>query len=54
MVFHGGRMVRATWIKRGYHGTVSLRTKAGRLGLPPGHTWIELVPAHGGRVAITH
>ncbi len=53
MVFHKGRMVRATWIKRGYSSTVDLKTAAGPLQLPPGHTWIELVPANGGNVSIT-
>jgi hypothetical protein len=53
MVFHHGRMVRATWVKKGYHATVGLKTKKGQLRLPPGHTWVELVPSNGGRVAIT-
>ncbi|MGZ4580484.1 MAG: DUF3048 domain-containing protein [Nocardioidaceae bacterium] len=53
MVFHGGRMVRATWVKKGYNATVGLRTKSGSLGLPPGHTWVELVPAATGSVSVT-
>jgi hypothetical protein len=53
MVFHGGRMVRATWAKKGFHAAVGLKTRSGTLGLPPGHTWIELVPARGGNVTIT-
>jgi hypothetical protein len=53
MVFHKGRMVRATWTKKGYHSTVDLRTAGGELQLPPGRTWIELVPANGGNVTVT-
>jgi hypothetical protein len=51
LLFHGGRVVRASWSKT-LGSTVTLRTKKGRLSVPAGHTWIELVPAHGGRVAI--
>lgn len=53
MVFNGGRMVRATWVKDGYDSTVRLETQAGKLELPPGRTWIELVPASGGNVSVT-
>jgi hypothetical protein len=52
MVFHDGRMVRATWVKKGFHSTVSLRTRAGELELPPGHVWMELVPQQGGNVTV--
>ena len=52
MVFHGGRMVRATWIKDGYNAPLGLRTKAGELEIPPGKVWIELVPATGGNVTV--
>jgi hypothetical protein len=53
MVFHKGRMVRATWVKKGFHSAVGLRTKAGELSLPPGHVWMELVPSDGGNVTVT-
>ena len=53
MVFHGGQVVRGTWVKKGYAGTIGLRTKGGALTLPPGHVWVELVPASGGNVSIT-
>ncbi len=53
MVFHGGRVVRATWVKHGLNATVGLKTAGGKLSLPPGHVWIELVPANGGSVQIT-
>lgn len=52
MVFHGGRMVRATWVKKGFSKTVRLRTKAGTLRIPRGHVWIELVPTNGGSVKV--
>jgi len=52
LVFHGGRVVRGTWSKS-LDSSITLRTKAGRLTVPAGHTWIELVPQNGGRVDIT-
>jgi hypothetical protein len=53
MIFHGGRLVRGTWSKKGLDSTISLSTKAGKLQVPAGHTWIELVPADGGDVTFT-
>ena len=53
MVFHKGRMVRATWKKPGLDAKVTLSTKAGELKLPPGKVWMELVPQNGGNVAVT-
>ena len=50
LLFHGGRVVRATWAKDGLDAPLTLSTKEGALGVPPGHTWIELVPATGGNV----
>ncbi|HET7735801.1 MAG TPA: DUF3048 domain-containing protein [Nocardioidaceae bacterium] len=52
MVFHGGKVVRGTWIKDGLDGLLKLSTAAGELLLPPGKVWIELVPADGGNVVI--
>jgi hypothetical protein len=51
MVFHGGKLVRGTWSKRGLDAPVSLRTKGGELTLPPGKVWMELVPTNGGNVS---
>lgn len=51
VLFHGGRAVRGTWSKSGLDGALKLRTKAGELTVPAGHTWIELVPAAGGDVS---
>ena len=52
LLFHGGRVVRGTW-KKTLDSSISLRTKAGKLVVPAGHTWLELVPAKGGKVTIT-
>ena len=53
MVFHGGKLVRATWTKRGLNDTITLSTKAGELTLPAGKVWMELVPAKDGNVTVT-
>lgn len=50
MLFHGGRLVRATWTKPSLDAPLELATAAGPLGFPPGRTWIELIPADGGDV----
>lgn len=53
MVFHGGKLVRATWTKSDLGTPIELKTKAGELTLPPGKVWIELVPSNGGNVTFT-
>lgn len=50
MVFHGGRVVTATWSKKGLAASLRLKTKSGALSLPPGKVWVELVPRDGGDV----
>ncbi len=50
MVFHDGRLVRGTWTKKGLDDQLTLATKAGKLSIPAGNTWIELVPAANGDV----
>jgi hypothetical protein len=50
MLFHGGRLVRGTWKKADLDSPISLSTQAGKLDVPAGHTWIELVPAKAGNV----
>jgi hypothetical protein len=52
LIFHDGRLVRATWAKD-LDTTLRLRTRAGDLRMPPGRVWIELVPARGGAVTVT-
>jgi hypothetical protein len=50
MLFHDGRVVKGTWSKTNLTSPLQLSTKAGKLTVPAGHTWIELVPANGGNV----
>ena len=54
MVLHRGQVVRGTWVKPSTLAPVTFRTAAGRLEIPAGHVWIELVPTDraGGRVAL--
>src|SRR3954453_5231482 len=54
MIFHGGRMVQGTWTKGGYDSPVRLDQRGKQMELPPGKVWIELVPANGGSVTVTH
>ncbi len=56
LLFHGGRMVVATWHKgKAPASTIKLTTRKGghKLEVPAGHTWIELVPVHGGHVTVS-
>jgi hypothetical protein len=50
MLFHDGRLVRGTWSKSSLDAPLKLSTKAGKLIVPAGRTWIELIPADGGDV----
>ena len=52
MIFHDGRMVRGQWTKSSLGAALQLSTKAGKLTVPAGRTWIELVPQDGGSVTI--
>lgn len=52
MLFHAGRLVRATWHKDALDAPLELTTAAGDLAVPAGRTWIELVPADGGGVTV--
>jgi hypothetical protein len=51
-LFHGGRMVRATWSKSAEDAQLELSTADGDLTVPAGRTWLELVPANdaGGNI----
>jgi hypothetical protein len=56
LLFHDGRMVVATWHKgKARTSTIKLTTRKGghKLEVPAGHTWIELVPVHGGHVTLS-
>jgi len=50
MLFHDGSLVRGTWSKSGLSSPLALSTRAGKLTVPAGRTWIELVPESGGKV----
>jgi hypothetical protein len=49
-MFHGGRVIKATWHKNKLTSTLSLDFKGETLPVPAGHVWIELVPAGPGNV----
>ena len=56
LLFHGGKLVRGTWIKKSRKAPVTLVTSTGTaLKVPAGHVWIELVPKDkfGGHVTFT-
>jgi len=50
---HDGRVVRGTWSKPSLDGRLTLRTQAGPLPIPPGRTWVALVPRDGGSVGFS-
>ncbi|WP_134739474.1 DUF3048 domain-containing protein [Nocardioides sp. 503] len=51
LLFHNGRLVRGTWAKKNLKAPIQLTTKAGKLLVPAGKTWIELVPeGNGGNI----
>ncbi len=50
LLFHDGRVVRATWSKESVDAPLSLRSGGRELKVPAGRTWIELVPNAGGGV----
>jgi hypothetical protein len=52
VLLHGDRAVRATWHKPSRAAPVRLTTKSGPLRVPPGHTFVELVPIQAGRVVL--
>ena len=52
MIFHGGRVVRGTWVKDGYDAVPTMRTAEGELEIPAGKGRIEPVPRSGGAVRI--
>ena len=53
MIFRGGQMVRASWHKKRLATPLNLRTASGKaMAMPPGRTWVELVPRNGGSVSL--
>lgn len=53
LLFHDGRLVRGTWSKKSLEAPIALKTQAGKLTVPTGRTFIELVPQPGGDVTFT-
>jgi hypothetical protein len=53
MIFHDGRVMRATWHKNSLDGALSFTGKGGDVKIPAGHVWVELVPAANGNVTFT-
>jgi hypothetical protein len=54
MMFHDGRMVKAIWHKgKKPSSQIYFTTKKGKLSVPAGHTWVELVPQGTGNVTFT-
>lgn len=53
VLFRGRQRVTGTWSKKHLSSRLHLRTGSGKkqLTVPPGHTWIELVPRDGGHVS---
>ena len=51
VLFTGGKAIPLTWSKGGLDQPIELEDKLGSVTVPPGHTWIELVPASGGLVS---
>lgn len=53
LLFHDGRLQKGTWSKDKLTSPIKLSTKGGDLLVPPGRTWIELVPVDdaGGSVS---
>lgn len=48
-LFHQGRAHRGTWVKKAPGRPLRLVTAGGKkMPVPPGHTWVELVPSSGG------
>ena len=52
LLFHAGKVVEGTWSKDELGSALQLETKSGKLKVPAGRVWIELVPidAKGGSV----
>ena len=52
VLFHDGKALPCVWSKDGAAGALELTAKNGKpVTVPPGHTWIELVPKKAGKVS---
>ncbi|MEP6815552.1 MAG: DUF3048 domain-containing protein [Marmoricola sp.] len=53
LVFHNGKVERGSWSKGGQSHTWAFRTRAGKLKIPAGHTWLEVLPVNAKGGALT-
>lgn len=44
VLFHGGQVLRGSWVKPKRESPVTLKTAAGEIKIPAGKVWIELLP----------
>lgn len=51
-LFHGGRVIDATWSKKGRGGALTLEAGGEELKIPVGKTWVELLPAEDAEVTV--
>jgi hypothetical protein len=53
-LFHDGKVVNGTWKKKSRKTPIQLTTSTGKLKVPAGHVWVELVPRDkdGGKVIV--
>jgi len=49
---HDGRVLRGTWRKAGAAAPLQLRQPSGAMLVPPGRTYVALVPTDGGAVTV--
>jgi len=52
-IFHAGKAVKATWVKKSEDAPVKFLVKGKELKIPAGHVWLDLVPQDGGSVTFT-
>lgn len=52
-LFHDGRVISGTWEKKELDAPLTLQTRGGELKMPPGNTFVELVPQDTGSVVFT-
>lgn len=51
-LFHGGKMIDATWEKDGLSGALTLQAGGNELKVPVGRTWVELLPDEDAEVTV--
>jgi len=52
-IFHGGKAIRAQWVKKGENAPVKFTAGGKELKIPAGHVWLDLIPKDGGAVQFT-